>query len=220
MFFDDVSEIKDIAKKCGTAVFVVPRDVLISIPQALVVEPDGKTVVTIEQVRELTIHLKVKQFDDLFVVIRPADALQPEAANALLKNLEEPTEKIHFVLITDSPSLLLPTILSRAAIYILREKIVTHNDIDASEQVKNLAKRLLVARGSDLVTVAEEITRKKDGSRRYALEVIGVAIEMLYKTYFITEKKIFLEKLPKFLAAYDAISRNGNAKLQIVANLC
>ena len=220
MFFDDVSEIKDIAKKCGTAVFVVPRDVLISIPQALVVEPDGKTVVTIEQVRELTIHLKVKQFDDLFVVIRPADALQPEAANALLKNLEEPTEKIHFVLITDSPSLLLPTILSRAAIYILREKIVTHNDITASEQVKNLAKRLLVARGSDLVTVAEEITRKKDGSRRYALEVIGVAIEMLYKTYFITEKKIFLEKLPKFLAAYDAISRNGNAKLQIVANLC
>ncbi|MBQ3453222.1 hypothetical protein IJG28_03485 [Candidatus Saccharibacteria bacterium] len=220
MFFDDVSEIKDIAKKCGTAVFVVPRDVLISIPQALVVEPDGKTVVTIEQVRELTIHLKVKQFDDLFVVIRPADALQPEAANALLKNLEEPTEKIHFVLITDSPSLLLPTILSRAAIYILREKIVTHNDINASEQVKNLAKRLLVARGSDLVTVAEEITRKKDGSRRYALEVIGVAIEMLYKTYFITEKKIFLEKLPKFLAAYDAISRNGNAKLQIVANLC
>ena len=220
MFFDDVSEIKDIAKKCGTAVFVVPRDVLISIPQALVVEPDGKTVVTIEQVRELTIHLKVKQFDDLFVVIRPADALQPEAANALLKNLEEPTEKIHFVLITDSPSLLLPTILSRAAIYILREKIVTHNDINASEQVKNLAKRLLVARGSDLVTVAEEITRKKDGSRRYALEVIGVAIEMLYKTYFITEKKIFLEKLPKFLAAYDDISRNGNAKLQIVANLC
>ena len=220
MFFDDVSEIKDIAKKCGTAVFVVPRDVLISIPQALVVEPDGKTVVTIEQVRELTIHLKVKQFDDLFVVIRPADALQPEAANALLKNLEEPTEKIHFVLITDSPSLLLPTILSRAAIYILREKIVTHNDINASEQVKNLAKRLLVARGSDLVTVAEESTRKKDGSRRYALEVIGVAIEMLYKTYFITEKKIFLEKLPKFLAAYDAISRNGNAKLQIVANLC
>lgn len=220
MFFDDVSEIKDIAKKCGTAVFVVPRDVLISIPQALVVQPDGKTVVTIEQVRELTIHLKVKQFDDLFVVIRPADALQPEAANALLKNLEEPTEKIHFVLITDSPSLLLPTILSRAAIYILREKIVAHNDINANEQAKNLAKRLLVARGSDLVTVAEEITRKKDGSRRYALEVIGVAIEMLYKTYFITEKKIFLEKLPKFLAAYDAISRNGNAKLQIVANLC
>ena len=56
--------------------------------------------------------------------------------------------------------------------------------------------------------------------RAFALEVVGVAIEMLYKTYFITSKEVFLKKLPKFLAVYDGISQNGHVKLQIVANIC
>lgn len=220
MFFGDVSEIKNIARKCGTAVFIVPKKTPVNIPKALMIEPDGKTVITIEQVRGVIARLNVRQTGDVFVVVRPADALQPEAANALLKNLEEPTSKLHFVLITDAPSLILPTILSRASIYILRENVAVDSSVNADEKIKVLAKRLLVARGSDLVDLAEEITRKKDGARRYALEVIGVAIEMLYKTYFLTHKEIFLTKLPKFLAAYDAINKNGHAKLQIVANLC
>ena len=56
--------------------------------------------------------------------------------------------------------------------------------------------------------------------RAYALEVLGVAIEMLYKTYFLTSKDVFIKKLPQFLAAYEGISRNGHVKLQIVSNLC
>ena len=50
--------------------------------------------------------------------------------------------------------------------------------------------------------------------------MVGAAIEMLYKTYFLTEKEVFLAKLPKFLAAYDGIYRNGHVKLQLIANLC
>ena len=68
--------------------------------------------------------------------------------------------------------------------------------------------------------LAEEIGKKKDGVRAYALEILGAAIEMLYKSYFITGKEIFIKKLPKFLAAYEGISRNGHVKLQIVSNLC
>ena len=220
MFFGQASEIAEIAGKVGTSVFVVSRDVKVEIKNAIILQPEDKSVITIEQVRNVISQISTRQTSDIFVVIRPADAMGEAAANAFLKTLEEPRDKVHFVLITDSPSKLLPTILSRAAVYFLREHRVIDGGIDANEKVKNLAKRLMVAKPADLVGLAEEITKKKDGVRAYAMEVLGVAIEMLYKTYFLTGKDVFVKKLPQFLAAYEGISRNGHIKLQIVSNLC
>lgn len=219
MFFDSVSDVLKIAKRCGTAIFVVPRDIEVEIPGAIVLKPEDKATITIEQVRRVLGRLAVRQTTDLFVVIRPAETLGEEAANALLKSLEEPGDKVHFVLVTDEPSTFLATILSRASLYVLRGEACSDTQIVADAKVKDQAKRLLAARGADLVALAEEITKKKDGVRTYALEVLGVAIEMLYKSYYITGKIAFLQKLPKFLAAYEGVSRNGHIKLQIVANL-
>jgi DNA polymerase-3 subunit delta' len=47
------------------------------------------------------------------VIIDDADALMPEAQNALLKTLEEPPPASVFVLVTSRPDLLLPTVRSR-----------------------------------------------------------------------------------------------------------
>jgi DNA polymerase-3 subunit delta' len=47
------------------------------------------------------------------VIVDSADDLNPNAANALLKSLEEPPERALFVLISSEPSRLLPTIRSR-----------------------------------------------------------------------------------------------------------
>jgi len=46
-------------------------------------------------------------------VVRRAEELSTPAANALLKTLEEPIAKMHFILLTSQPDALLPTILSR-----------------------------------------------------------------------------------------------------------
>ena len=220
MFFGQASEITEIARKVGTSVFVVPRDIKVEIKNAIILQPEDKSVITIEQVRNVISQISTRQTGDIFVVIRPADAMGEAAANAFLKSLEEPREKVHFVLITDSPSQILPTILSRAAVYFLRDDYAVDGDIKADEKVKNLAKRLMVAKPAELVDLAEEIGKKKDGVRAYALEILGVAIEMLYKSYFITGKEVFVQKLPKFLAAYEGITKNGHVKLQIVSNLC
>jgi DNA polymerase III delta prime subunit len=220
MFFDSVSEILEIAQKCGTVVFVVPKDSEVAIKNALVLKPEEKQNITIDQVRNLLPKLGAKQQKDIFVIIRPAELLQAEAANALLKKLEEPNDKVHFLLITDEISQILPTILSRSAIYILKNPLDLKAGICADEKVKNLAKKLMVAKGAELIDLAEKIAKKKDGVRGYALEILGVAIEMLYKTYLITGKEAFLKKLPKFLQAYESIAKNGHIKLQIVANLC
>lgn len=47
------------------------------------------------------------------VIIDPADDMTPSAANAILKNLEEPPKRTVFLLIARSRGALLPTILSR-----------------------------------------------------------------------------------------------------------
>lgn len=220
MFFEQTSEIAEIARKNGTSVFVVPKDLQVEIKNAIILQPEDKSVITIEQVRNVQGQISTRQMSDVFVMIRPADAMGEAAANAFLKSLEEPREKVHFVLITDSPSQILPTILSRAAVYFLRDERPIDGAVSADEKVKNLAKRLMVAKPAELVDIAEEIGKKKDGVRAYALEILGAAIEMLYKSYFMTGKKVFVQKLPKFLAAYEGISKNGHVKLQIVSNLC
>ena len=216
MFFNSLQQIPAIALRANTSIFVMPLDTSIKIPNALTLSPEDKTVITIEQVRDVIAKLNTKQTTDLFIVIHPAEKLQPEAANALLKSLEEPRDKIHFILITSSPSSLLPTILSRASIYFL--KIPYSDELHLDAPTKTLAKQLMVARGSDLISIAEKISKPKD--RAYALSIIGAAIEILYRSYYLTGNSVFLQRLPKFLSAYNALSNHGHIKLQIVSNLC
>ncbi len=219
MFFSSVDKIPSIASKVGCAVFVVPSNIEILIKNALILKPDTKSVITIEQVRDVLARLSVRQTSDVFILIRPAETLGLEAANAMLKNLEEPGDKVHFVLITDAPSQLLPTILSRSAVYFLRETRSLDSAVEADKKVLDIARRLVVAKPVDLPALAEEISKKKEGVRAYVLSILDAAIEILYKSYFKTEKDAFLNKIPKFLACYEAISNNGHVKLHLVADL-
>ena len=218
MYFDNLNKIREISLKTNCAVFVLPAELNVSIPRLLVLKPEEKTVITAEQVRDIISDVSKKQLDDLFIMIRPADKLSDVAANAFLKNLEEPQDKVHYLLVTDSPSKLLPTILSRAQLYFWREQI--SDDILCDEKDKALAKKLITAKGSDLVSVADEITAKKNGTRAEALKIVGLAIEMLYKSYFITKKDVFIKKLPLFLRLYDNLEQNGHIKLHLIADLC
>ena len=71
--------------------------------------------IKIAQVRELQRDLSFKAFegDRRVVVLREAERMTANTANALLKTLEEPRAGTHFVLVSASPHLLLPTIISR-----------------------------------------------------------------------------------------------------------
>ena len=74
--------------------------------------------IVVDQVRDLVDHrLAMKRVEGRrrFVVIEPADAMNPQAQNALLKTLEEPPDETTLVLVASSPDALLPTIRSRCA---------------------------------------------------------------------------------------------------------
>jgi DNA polymerase-3 subunit delta' len=72
--------------------------------------------VVVDQVRDLVDHrLALKRFEGRhrFVIVDPADAMNPQAQNALLKTLEEPPEDTTLVLVAENADALLPTIRSR-----------------------------------------------------------------------------------------------------------
>lgn len=62
------------------------------------------------------------------VIIDPADDLERNAANALLKSLEEPPAGTVFLLVSHSPARLLPTIRSRCRM--LRFPVLADSDLD------------------------------------------------------------------------------------------
>ncbi|MBV8520453.1 MAG: hypothetical protein JO197_23880 [Acidobacteria bacterium] len=86
-------------------------------PDVHVLEVGGdKKLISIEQVRELVGEATLRPYEgrNKVFIIDPADALSIPGANSMLKTLEEPARDTHFILLTRSPDLLLPTIKSRA----------------------------------------------------------------------------------------------------------
>jgi DNA polymerase-3 subunit delta' len=79
------------------------------------IRPDG-AYIKIAQTRELAeeIHFRPREGRQRFFLIDEADKLREEAANSLLKTLEEPPPTSTIILITARPDALLITIRSRA----------------------------------------------------------------------------------------------------------
>lgn len=88
-------------------------------PDFYLVEPAGSSI-KIEQVREIQRRVPYCPYQGgrKIFLIRQAEAMTAEAANCILKTLEEPPGDTVFILLSARPQVLLPTILSRCqAIY-------------------------------------------------------------------------------------------------------
>lgn len=74
-----------------------------------------KTAITVEEIRKITHFMSRTAHDSgwRIVIIDPADDMNRNAANALLKTLEEPPAKALFLLVSHAAGRLLPTIRSR-----------------------------------------------------------------------------------------------------------
>ena len=71
--------------------------------------------ISVDQVRALAdfANLSAHRGGHRVVLIHPAEAMNTNAANALLKTLEEPSARMLIILVSHKPQQLLPTILSR-----------------------------------------------------------------------------------------------------------
>jgi len=88
-------------------------------PDVLVVGVDperASRVVSVRQARELirALVLRPHSARRRFVIIDPADAMNAESANALLKTFEDPPHETGFILVTGQQGALLSTVRSRS----------------------------------------------------------------------------------------------------------
>ncbi|HED39870.1 MAG TPA: DNA polymerase III subunit delta' [Chromatiales bacterium] len=80
--------------------------------------PEDKQIIGVDQIRELTHYLSLTALCGGYrvVLIDPADCMNANAANSLLKTLEEPPANTSLLLISDRPSALPATIRSRCQV--------------------------------------------------------------------------------------------------------
>lgn len=223
MFFDEITQIPKIAARTSCIVFVVPSGTKVNLKNAITITPldDKKTAsISVDQIRELIALTNNREVTERYFIITPAEAMNESAQNAFLKTFEEPKPHCHFVLLTSQPSALLPTILSRAQIFFLRQTNLIESAPKVKAKTLEYAKKLIAATPKDLPNLATEFTKSKTKPREQALEIVATAIELLYKTYFKTNNTKFLSKIPKLIQLYDALNQNGHIKLHLVADLC
>jgi DNA polymerase III subunit delta' len=84
-------------------------------PDLHVIQPEG-TVIKIDQIRDLQkeFSYRAKASGTKIYVLQQAEKMTVQAANSLLKFLEEPASRVVAILITENGHALLPTIQSRA----------------------------------------------------------------------------------------------------------
>ena len=126
-------------------------------PDIHLLAPTGK-MIKVEQIRQLRDTIAMKPFEATarVVIIEDAHAMNTPAANALLKSLEEPPPDTVFLLLTDQPGRMLPTVVSRC-------QVIRFTPLSAEAILKGLR-----AAGDLTAADAELIARLAGGSMRAA----------------------------------------------------
>ena len=134
-----------------------------------------RTVITVDETREtITFFGSTAAAEGWRVcIVDTVDELNPNAANALLKILEEPPRRSLFLLVSHTPGRVLPTILSRCRRLPLRP-LAKPDVIQAVSQATGLA-------GSD--TALADAAEAAEGSVARALTLLGGdAVKLHHKT--------------------------------------
>ena len=136
-----------------------------------VVEIDGASNNTVDEVRELKSHVALAPFSSKYKVyiIDEVHMLSTAAFNALLKTMEEPPETVVFILATTEPQKVPVTIRSRC-------QHIPFHSIGAKDIFGNLQK---VCEAENVTAQPEalwEVARQADGAMRDALSMLEQVI--------------------------------------------
>jgi DNA polymerase-3 subunit delta' len=181
----------------------------------LIDQPKNKKSIGIDEVRIIPNFLAIKPFSysHKVVIIKNGNILTPEAQNSLLKILEETPKYGKIIIEVKHISNLLPTILSRCQIFILKENIEKIElerkflDMSLSEKfslAEMLSKKekyevmeflnqiLIEIKNSDLEIPKESIYFFIDTQEKIAKYNLNtrLALENLFLNFEITEKKV------------------------------
>lgn len=201
--------------------------------------------INIEQIRDLQYRLSLSPLKSPYqvAIINQADKMTKEAANALLKTLEEPSPKAILILITSSLNSILPTIQSRCqiikfpapSISVFRKPEFLGKYNTAVRELNNLIKSDLIAKykyaeslskdaglgreqlGFWLIAIRDAILSKID-CQRFAVSDFstspGISSSILFATNYSLNQ---LNKIAKKIKETDNLLSNSsiNARLAL-----
>ena len=142
-------------------------------------------IISRNEADEVIRKLSFKSFEAEYkiMVIWLPEKMRVEAANTLLKILEEPWEKTLFLLVSQAPSRLLPTILSRTQEVVVprismeatANYLTTHYNLPA-DQAANMAR----LSGGDLLQAGRLIAGEKEGAGQ---EYFDLFVQLMRLSY-------------------------------------
>jgi DNA polymerase-3 subunit delta' len=186
-------------------------------PSAKTAKPS--TEIKVEQIRALDDFLNLRSHRDgrRVTLVHPAEAMNPNAANALLKGLEEPPGRALFLLVSHRPARLLATVRSRcvAVPVPVPEPDVAHAWLE-SQGVKDARAWLAFASGAPLRALSH--SQESGGSLMRHRQALGSgSLEALGAVNDRAQLEELAESLQKFaldkaMATYCGVTRFGPAK--------
>jgi DNA polymerase III delta' subunit len=158
----------DACKRCKSCLKVIAG----GHPDLVELNPLARWI-KVDEMRDVLAEVGFKPFESRmkFVIIEPAESLNRESSNALLKTLEEPPPNTLIVLVSHRPKLLLPTILSRCqAVRLNRRDMVIPEAAGRpgmssnNEDIAEMRSRIVgLMAGEDPAFLAKEMYDKGEG---------------------------------------------------------
>lgn len=164
-----------------------------------------RNAVTVDDVRRVSRFLQQTAADKgrRIVIIDSADDMNRNAANALLKTLEEPPAKTLFILISHNIGRLLPTIRSRC-------QWIRFKPLPKADMRRVLAHLADSSNSPDKTAISKELPDLAEGSVRRALILqTGNGADMVANTETVLKSAIF--PAPQAQALADNLSKRDNA---------
>ncbi len=147
-----------------------------------------RTLISIEQVRDIQRETSLLPFEGRYrvIIFENAELLSEEAANSLLKTLEEPPERVLIILAATDTRSVLPTIVSRC--------------------------RLVQLRPVPAAAIADLLTDRRDVSLERAREIAGIASGRVGWAVRAAEDPDMLKRVSDVLDEVETIARSPLAE--------
>ncbi len=164
------------------------------------VEENAKTTakkkeITVDDIRNGLKFLSLKAGENEYriLIVSPADDMNPNAANALLKVLEEPYPRSILLLISQNSGKLLPTIRSRC-------RQITIPNMGFEEELAELKKIIPDCKAPELLT---ELSAGSIGLALKIHELNGLNIYQKMNTFFVPFHRLDIAALNEFVTTID-----------------
>ena len=177
-------------------------------------EIKSESALLIEDVRQLSKILSLKPYGggDRLVIINSIENASIEAANALLKILEEPPKDSYIIITAQNQNNLLPTVVSRCQI--ISETLISKTDKETEVQLQDIFKKILASSPGERILLSQGMASSKEEAIKL-LDALTIFLEnLLYspkKDLEITSREI-AQILNKMMAARKYLEQNVSIK--------